>query len=203
MKPISSVEILAGVTLNPSQRPARTHTPGQFSPEVEALIRVKQRAGLDRKMAEEIVNRDMHREALLQQGGVEAMAAQLPALRRLAEQLAPFFERGDLSTAESLRQEQVRQEAALLLTVANEIAQRFFTPLLAEKRLAAQEQVKDFTGGDATRAADMAEHHWDVVRVKEFLCYVDRLGNCAEKRLALFIEFFGEAVKTGSAPAKA
>ncbi len=192
----SAVEVLTGVTSSPRASTVREHVPGKFPPHVESRIRENVRAGMDRKMAEEIVNRDMHGAALLQQGCIEAMTNILPALQLLSKQLAPFFERGDLSPAESLRQDQVRREAALLLPVANEVAQRFFTPFLAEKRRAAQEQVKDLAGGDATRAADMAEHHWDVVRLKEFICYVDSLGNCVEKRLALFIEFFGEAVAT-------
>jgi hypothetical protein len=133
------------------------------------------------------------------------MTAQLPALKRLLENLAPFVDRNDLSNAERHRQDELRREAWPLLTIANEVAQRFFRPLLEEKRLAAREEVRELAGDDERRIAEMANHHFAVVRLVEFLSYVDCLGNNVEKRLALFIGFFGEALAETAptiAPAK-
>lgn len=190
----SAVEVLAGVTSSPRASAVREHVPGTFPPSIESRIRENVRAGMDRKMAEEIAQRDLARETFLAQGNIEAMAAQLPALRSLAASLSDAAEMDSPSVEHAARQQNLRSEAAQLLALSNEIAERHFKPLLEAKRIAAREQVKDFTGGDAARAAEMAEHHFDVVRFREFLRYLDCGGNPAGRRLALAIEFFAEAV---------
>lgn len=197
----TAAEILTGVTSTPRASAVREHTPGNFPPSVESRIRELVRAGMDRKMAEEIGQRDFHRETFLAQGNIEAMTAQLPALRRLAASLDEYSGMPTLTDQQAGLQQGLRLEAGELLTLTNVIAERYFKPVLEAKLIAARDQVKDFTGGDAARAAEMSEHHFDVVRIREFLRYLDCSGNPAERRLALAIEFFAEAVAAASTPA--
>jgi len=62
-KPLNAVDYLEGVTLEDSRRPAREYEPSVFPPEIEARVHAKVKAGLSRRVAEEVVNRELAEEA--------------------------------------------------------------------------------------------------------------------------------------------
>ena len=82
MKPKHSLDSLLGPITNPVEHPVPGYTQRSLSPELEARVRAKVRAGLDRKMAEQIVFNEAAQDEIRAVDPVAAMTAILPHLQR-------------------------------------------------------------------------------------------------------------------------
>ena len=165
-------------------------------------IRAKIQAGLAPKMASEVVVRENAERGHLKMTDRDGMIGLLLKIKPLRDELSPLQARSWRTAAEDHRGEMIRQEFQPLLKVAAELAERIFHPILEAKRAGARAQVKDFAGGSEERITTLVEHHWEVVRLREFLAYVDALGNSEIERSALFIEFFEAQIKVIDSAAK-
>ena len=167
----------------------------------DAQMRAKIRAGLDPAMAAMVVAKENAERGYLKMSDRDGMIGLLLKIKPLRAELARLEVRSWRTADEDHRAEVIKQEFQPLLAVAAELADRIFQPMLETKRAEAREQVKAIAGGSEDRIVALIENHWEVVRFREFLRYVDGLGNSELKRSDFFIEFFEAQIKAGDQPA--
>ena len=168
----------------------------------DAQIRAKIQCGLSPKMAAEVVKKDNAERCYLKMSDRDGMIGLLLKIKPLRDELAHLQSQNWRTDAEGAHAGMIRQEFEPLLKVAAELAERIFKPILESTREGARDEVREIAGGDEKRISALIEHHWRVVRLREFLYYVDSLGNSEVNRSDLFIEFFEAEIKAIDTAAK-